>query len=501
MRVTTLFAIVALAACSSDPTDPTRVDDVETPVASWGQVLSDTGNNFGLNVMELDVGADALCMVGLATNQLEFEDGTLVTANGQTDGFFARMSLDGHEPRAALFGGKAFDMLADLDVGADGEIVVAGSFRSNSRFGTHELVSAGLQDAVVARVDRRGDVEWVQTLTGPEDQSATGVTLLPGGDVVVAGSYMGPSTVGRTTLADDGFVNLFVVAFDSEGQPRWLQNAICSEILEPSAICSDANGNVYVAGSFSGTAGFAAEELSSVASFDGFVAAFSSTGAPLWVHQMRSLGMVRVEAMEYVDPDFLIVAGRATGPTSLGPYAQLETGQGFVFSLGTDGSPFGAVGLGDAETYVNDVVVLPDRQGIWVTGAFTGSMRLTPNSELLESAGLSDAFVGLIDTRGEARMCWQIGGPLREAGSSIDLDAEGNVYAAGTFTGQVELFGSEYVTPLGNRGVYLFRKLQTEIEDLAPVAIDCPTCPPISYETIATTMELRSTSPVATPSN
>lgn len=162
----------------------------------------------------------------------------------------------------------------------------------------------------------------------------------------------------------------------------------------------DAAGNVYVTGTFSGTVSFGNFTLISEGGSDMFVAKLTSAGNYLWVVQ----------------------AGGG-GYDSGGGLAVDASGSAYV--AGTFSS---------------------------FTAAF-GSHSIVNSDTRLANA---DIFVARLDTNGNWLWARQAGSNNFDGGSSLVLDAAGNAYITGGFTGFTAVFGSHSITKIAsnNTGVY-----------------------------------------------
>lgn len=121
----------------------------------------------------------------------------------------------------------------------------------------------------------------------------------------------------------------------------------------------------------------------------------------------------------------------------------------------------------------NDIAV--DAAGnVFTIGVFTGTVDFDPGAGIfsLSSLGGEDVFISKIDKNGNFLWAKQIGGVSGEKGTSIALDAQGDLYATGTFGGTVDfdpgsnshllnssVSGSDtYVIKLDNSGNFVFAR-------------------------------------------
>jgi hypothetical protein len=137
---------------------------------------------------------------------------TTLTGAGGADVFVARLSPTGQWLQAAQAGGAGDDVPTAVAMDAAGNATVAGYFGLDSTptpppvgypisFGTITRASAGRQDLFVARLGAAG--QWTQAVTagGLLNDYATAATLAPNGDVTVAGAFTGAASFGPLTLS------------------------------------------------------------------------------------------------------------------------------------------------------------------------------------------------------------------------------------------------------------------------------------------------------------
>jgi hypothetical protein len=102
---------------------------------------------------------------------------------------------------AKTYGGSGNDRGLAVRSTSDGGYILAGATMS---FG------AGYFDAYLIKVDASGTEEWSKTYGGPDNDEATSIVVLPGGDYLVGG-----------TSAPSGSHDMFLFRTDAAGDERW----------------------------------------------------------------------------------------------------------------------------------------------------------------------------------------------------------------------------------------------------------------------------------------
>lgn len=226
---------------------------------------------------------------------------------------------------------------------------------------------------------------------------------------------------------------------------------------EPRSIKIDVNGNIYSTGYFKGTVDFDPGEgvaplTSSLASI--YLFKLDPAGNFLWVKSFGgSIGGNSGNTLEIDSVGNLYLGGNFQGTTDFDPGAgtafftaaqgeegfivKLDMNGGYVwaktFSRSSSGGTSGGNGVGDIEI---------DRSGnVYSVGLFAGEADFNPGEGtfyLSASENKSDFFISKLDSSGNFVWAKSIGIKSVPYGASMTLDNDGNVYAAGIFSGAVD---------------------------------------------------------------
>lgn len=209
---------------------------------------------------------------------------------------------------------------------------------------------------------------------------------------------------------------------------------------------TDAEGNVYVAGVFSGSATFMSTLLPAGGSgTNAFIGKVARGADWVWAAQIGSdaAGSARVRGLAVNGSGETYVVGQFTGRATFGSLTLTNTGSPsdvFVAKLAASGADwlwakrFGSPNL-DAAT----AVALGTNGNVYVVGEFTGSIDF--GRGLHNGAGGADVFVVKFAPDGTALWSAQAGGSGPDRASAVVTDAADFVYLAGQFSGSCG-FGS-----------------------------------------------------------
>jgi Beta-propeller repeat len=161
-----------------------------------------------------------------------------------------------------------------MAVDSAGNCYVHGTFTRVALFGTNQLTSAGSNDVFVAKYDNTGALLWINQAGGPgnEDDYNPAIAIDSNGNCYIGGGYLLNATFGNETLTNAGDHDIFVAKYDSNGVFRYVQRAGGTNYDYCRGVGVDRNGNCYLTGSFSGTAGFGTLSLTSSGDNDMFLA-------------------------------------------------------------------------------------------------------------------------------------------------------------------------------------------------------------------------------------
>jgi hypothetical protein len=204
-----------------------------------------------------------------------------------------------------------------------------------------------------------------------------------------------------------------VYKFDASGNELWAASYSASSTSgQKEGLAVDAGGNAFITGNFSGGATFGATTLTSAGGSDGYLTKLDGNGGFLWA---ESFGGTQADAAYAVATD---ASGNAfvTGDMS---------------SSATFGSGAGAV--------------------------------------VVASAGSTDAFVAKFGGGGQLNWAQAIGGAGADIGRGVAVDAQGDVYTTGQFSGTVDFdpaspgthrfttsLGTDYILKLDGGGSFLW---------------------------------------------
>lgn len=398
---------------------------------------------------------------------------TTLTSAGNWDAYVGCIDPAGVWQWAVRVGAAGPDGARDIACSTAGFVYVCGEFSGTASFGSTTLTSAGYRDAFIAKLDADGNWLWAVRGGGIYVDSCLNLSLKHVifylDEVYVTGYFEGTAAFGSTTLTSQGARDLFVGRLGSDGSWNWAVRAGGSGIYEiPSDICR-LGSNLFIAGSFTGSAGFGSTTLTANGDWgDGFIAKLDNDGNWIWALHCGGTDTSGPGAI-CTDGANIYVTGSFEGSLTLGATTLSSHGayDGFAGRISPDGAWLWALGVGGSgDDYCYDALA-DSSAGAFVTGSFSNSV--TFGSTTLASAGSADIFVMKLSAAGAHIWTKQAGGIGFDAGNFIARDpARERYYVTGLF-GNTALFDGHPVTNQeGNWDVYVARLDEYEVCPLAP---------------------------------
>ena len=360
-------------------------------------------------------------------------------------------------------GGDVADRSHAIILDRLGNLVVAGQVKTGTTtgtFGSFDLKGAGGDDIFLGRVTVAGQVTGV-TLTGTKDNEALeAVTMDTAGNLLLGGYFTGSATFGSTTLKSNGFSDFLVARMTSGGTYDWAMSAgSVTNSDYTKALAADSKGNVYVGGTFADTMTFNGQTYTNPkGSKRAFLFKLSNLGKVVWVHvftggPIQSVGGVVLDTAGNVH-----VAGSFKGTLGHGSKTLTATGRdAYLAKLDSAGKVLWVsqvTGPGDCHAYR---LAMDAKDHPVIVGYFDGATA-TFGSITVPTTGTakeSDVFVSKLTSTGAFSWAASAGGAAADTARGLAIDAGGNIFLAGTYTGTAS-FGKLSLTGVSASGSDVF---------------------------------------------
>ncbi|MDB5033856.1 MAG: hypothetical protein JWQ98_1097 [Chlorobi bacterium] len=250
--------------------------------ALWARSGSSYGQlRLGLGIA-VDKGGNSY-VTGRFFNTLTFGADTCDAVDGEQKAFITKMSTDGVCRWIKKVGdGGYYGAGNDVAVDGDGNVYLAGFFRSSINFGTttYTYDNNNRYAALIVKYDRDGHYVWsARSEGGDQHCTASEVKVDNAGNVVVVGSFTGPATFGATHLtgsADKS--NAFIAELNQHGDYIRAAQVTGNAGVTGSSCVLTSNGDCEITGIFSDSIVAGSYSARGAGGVDMFLAKFSLTG-------------------------------------------------------------------------------------------------------------------------------------------------------------------------------------------------------------------------------
>jgi len=325
---------------------------------------------------------------------------------------------------SAWFPGRAFDVAIgggtsvatarSVATGADGSIYVLADLSGDSATSAIK----GARDVALLKYDSAGKLAFTQTLGASESASGFALAVSADGKVAVAGAVQG----ALSGTSAKGGADSFVTVFAADGEELWTARRGASGNDEALAIAFGPSGQLVVSGKTDGSIG----GNSSLGGVDGYLRAYSASGAELFTRQFGTSGADAATA--------LLVRDDGAGGIEIFT-GGVENNRGVVrnFTYST-GAGFAAGAARDIGYFYQGAIntIAADGASLYVGGEI-GADRLTLGETARGGVAGKDGFVARFDadliSTGLDRASY-LGSAQDDAVKSIAI-VDGVVYAAG----------------------------------------------------------------------
>lgn len=208
----------------------------------WAVTSDDNGNILitgYFNSANITFGSTTLTNPGYASNYGEI--------------FLVKYDASGNVLWAKNAVGGSSDFAYAVSTDVNGNIFVAGTFKSPSiNFGSTTLTNtSGNFDLFLAKYNASGNIVWAKSAGGSDADYAYSLSVLANGNIVMAGSFRSNTiTLGSSTFTNSGSENTLLVNYDVSGNVIWAKSEGGSSVDRAISVVTDANSNIIVAGDF-----------------------------------------------------------------------------------------------------------------------------------------------------------------------------------------------------------------------------------------------------------
>jgi len=376
---------------------------------------------------------------------------------------------------AGSWGGLNDDSANDVSVDTIGNVYTVGSFAKTPDFdfvdfdpgaGEETRTSNGMDDVFLSKLDTDGNLEWVRTWGGPENDAAYGVTAGGLGNIYVTGTFrdtvdFDPSGA-VAEFTSNGLTDIFLTQFDSDG--NYVRTLTWGGTGEDTGyrVTTGILGSVCVVGSFNGDVDFdpgvGTDNHSSEGSDDAFLVAFDSAGVFSWAVTWGGVGREIAYDVEtdaagggdiLVSGDFEDTVDFDPDPVDTDNHTVFGAQDSYISRFDSSGDLIRALSWGGPGTDRCKGIATGADGATYGVGTFYGDVDFDPGpgETIMGFAYHSDIYISKFDSDGIFEWVQTINGNLSDIANDVVVDSGGNAILTGFYTNDMPLpfRGIQYV--------------------------------------------------------
>lgn len=270
---------------------------------------------------------------------------------------------------------------------------------------------------------------------------------------------------GMTTFSDDISVNhnggkdIFISRHNSRGDCLWAKSIGGSALDLATSIIADNSGNIFFAGSYSGSVNFSGQvTLVSNGSEDMFIAKADSSGSIIWAKSIGSIAPDRITGIGSYDYEYIFISGYYSDTLVVNDEIDSLFSNGmnniFIAKIDTSGNFEWAKGYGSDEFDEANSVAVDAESNAYLAGYF--SLSVDFDGFEIGSIGEEDLFVASFNSNGIVRWAESAGSISgSENAMSITVSDDGNSYFTGSFSSSMYFSENDSLVSNGLRDAFV----------------------------------------------
>jgi hypothetical protein len=440
---------------------------------AWASSFGANAQDVGVSIA-IDASGNVYTM-GTYSGTVDFDPGPGVfnlSSAGAVDIFVLKMDPAGNFIWAKSIGGSVWASGRGMVLDNFGSLYITGYFISTVDFdpspASYTLSSTGGSiDVFILKLDLSGNLIWVNSVGGINNDFVYCISLSNLGYVYISGTYNGnvdfnPSPGGTFLLpAQSG---TFILKLDMSGNFAWakhVDHAIA-------ALDVDSQDNLYMSGPFNNQVDFdpgpGTFTIMPNILADAYICKFDSPGNFVWARKIGGPDVENVHALKvdgfnnvYISGYFGDVADFDPGPGTYTLNAGMVSVSPFICKLSSVGNFIWAKHLLNLAppgfpNYKLQGLAIDSNANVFLGGGFTGTLDFDPGpgSYTFSSNGSQDIFVLKLDASGNFNQFYSTGGAGADYANSLCLSSAGDVYVTGTYSGTVDFDPGQAVSNLSS---------------------------------------------------
>ncbi|WP_341226701.1 SBBP repeat-containing protein [uncultured Arcticibacterium sp.] len=298
------------------------------------------------------------------------------------------------------------------------------------------------------------DKVYIASAGSSSEDSGNSVAVDGSGNVYIVGTFQGTASFSGATITSAGSFDVFIAKYSSSGTLQWLRSAGGISHDYAHSIALDASGNVYISGHFYDMATFGGSNISGEGGYDIFMAKYNSSGSYLWVQSAGGTSNDYCRSLAVNISGDVCVSGYFYGTANFAGSNINSEGSAdiYVAKYDSNGNFLWVRSAGGTSNDYSFSTAIDGAGNVYITGRVQGTANF--GGVFLGSAGSYDIYIAKYNSVGALQWLQSTGGSYTDYGYSVAVDVSGNVYLTGNYSGTTN-FGFSSVTSVGGTDIFI----------------------------------------------
>jgi hypothetical protein len=332
---------------------------------------------------------------------------------GDFDAYLVRFDSNGVREWGTYYGGDEYDSFIDIVVDSNGMLYIVGQTSSSTAIatlGTHQQAYLGAYDAFLVKFNANGVRQWGTYFGGTASDAGESVGVDSAGNVIIAGSTRSEdyiATPGAHQVAYGGWspglrMDAFLARFDGNGLIQWATYYGGKETEWTANCFLDPYGNIYLVGQTESDTAIASQGASQGVlngTRDAFLAKFSDAGVRQWGTYFGGELIDYVYGGVFAAGHIFITGGTmsATGVATSGTWQPVHGGgnsDALLAKFTTNGALVWGTYFGQSGIDVGNTICADENNQIVIGGTtYSSSGMATMGAHQPFFGGMKDGFI------------------------------------------------------------------------------------------------------------
>ncbi len=351
-------------------------------------------------------------------------------------------------------GGIGNEVANSVAVDEAGNVYLTGNLAGMGNFSGTIYQGKGVYDVVIVKYDAAGNLVWLKTAGGDENDQGNVIRYF-NGYLYVGGYFTDTAWFENTLLLGKGEADAFVAKYDLSGNLIWVKSGGGSNFDYVSSLDLDAQGNIYAAGSYESNMLFDTTHLTTPNLFtESFFCKYNNNGQLQWAKSTQGNNANLISGLAHDRQNSFYVTGFFGSNFSMGNATVSSNSPSydiFLARLDNDGNIKWLNTAGSNYEDAGNAVTVDGEGNPIMTGYFAGIASFGTNQ--VTYYDYNDVFVAKYDSAGNNLWVRAGKGLQLDVGYGVTTDASNNVFATGVF--QVSTTFSGHTITGADRDIFI----------------------------------------------